>query len=328
MVDHGFGTPRSVWQLLGATFRLYRGYPWLFLVLAAGVIVPYQLIVLAATGSGAGVGILLSFLDVAVVGPLVSALHVHAVDEVRSGGTPKLGPTIGKGLRALPLVAFITVASSAGILVGFALLIVPGVILTLRWAVAAQDAAIEREGGFAALSNSALLTEDRYWHVFGLLGVSWVIGSGPLTLFNILLRDGSTTPGNFLAGLALQIFAVSISALATALLYFDLRVRVGAGAGSTDRPVPGGAGAGPAAPVARVSDAWPSASQSWDPGDYADADRPRGWYVDPKMPRRMRYWGAGGEPRWTGRSRTPIKLRREWWAKVDAAEGESSNPHP
>jgi hypothetical protein len=313
MVDNGFGTPRSVWELLGATFDLYRRYPWLFLVLAAGVIVPYQLVVLAATGSGAGVGALLAFLDWTLVGPLVSALHVHAVDEARMGGAPRLGPTFAKGLRALPLVAFVTVVSTLGIGAGFFLLIVPGVILTLRWAVVSQAAAIEREGGFAALGRSGELTSDRYGHVFGLLAMAFLIGSGPLLAFNLLLLHDPTTAWSFLAGLALQVFSVSISALATALLYFDLRVRSGTGTKAAavregDKP------------VIEVPDSLPSPPDTTDSRDYSDADRPRGWYIDPEAPKRMRYWGAGGKPQWTGHLRTPFKLRRAWREKADAGD--------
>jgi len=314
MVDNGFGTPRSVWELLGATFELYRRYPLLFLVLAAGVIVPYQLIVLAATGSGAGVGALLAFLDWALVGPLVSAVHVHAVDEVRLGGAPRLGPTFAKGLRALPLVAFVTVVSTLGIGVGLLLFLVPGVILALRWAVVSQAAAIEREGGFAALARSADLTGDRYGHVFGLLATAFLIGTGPLFAFDLL--HGHDSAWSFLAGLALQVFSVSISALATALLYFDLRVR--AGAATVAAAVREGAKS-----VIEVPDSLPSPPDTTDPRDYADADRPRGWYIDPEAPKRMRYWGAGGKPQWTGRLRTPFKLRRAWREKVGAAESEA-----
>src|SRR4051794_11541061 len=73
--------PRSAPRLLVGTFELYRRYPLLFLVLAAGVIVPYELIALVATGTGsfsrantsAGIQLLLTLTDWALVTPLVSA---------------------------------------------------------------------------------------------------------------------------------------------------------------------------------------------------------------------------------------------------------------
>ena len=110
--------PRSTPRLIGETFQLYRRYPLLFLILAAGVVVPYRLIVLAATGTGplnqgklaGGIALLLTLIDTAVVDPLVSALHVHAVEEVEEGRTPRLGPVARRGLAVLPVVAAAVIA--------------------------------------------------------------------------------------------------------------------------------------------------------------------------------------------------------------------------
>lgn len=52
---------------------------------------------------------------------------------------------------------------------------------------------------------------------------------------------------------------------------------------------------------------------SIDPEDYSDNDRPSGWYVDPSIPKRMRYW-SGDEKNWRGTTRTPRGIRREWSA--------------
>jgi hypothetical protein len=51
--------------------------------------------------------------------------------------------------------------------------------------------------------------------------------------------------------------------------------------------------------------------ETWDADRDADADRPRGWYIDTEFPERMRYW-AGAESGWTGRARTPAKIRKAW----------------
>ncbi len=84
--------------------------------------------------------------------------------------------------------------------------------------------------------------------------------------------------------------------MATALLFYDLLVR--------RELVATSAGSG------TVADPRPS-QQSWDPSGYSDEDRPKGWYVDPENPERMRYWDDAGEsPGWKGSTRTPRKLRR------------------
>src|ERR1700710_1017651 len=91
--------PRSVGEMLTGAFALYQRVPILFLAFAAIVVVPYQLIVLAITGTGpftpshlgffGSKGLLLA--NSFIVVPLISALHVQAVREVGEGGRPTFG---------------------------------------------------------------------------------------------------------------------------------------------------------------------------------------------------------------------------------------------
>jgi hypothetical protein len=318
MWGEGESTPRSARQLLAATFALYRRYPLLFLVLAAAVVVPYQLIVLAFTGAGPlaqsslsfGVGSLLTLVEMALVTPLISALHAHAVAEARAGRRPRLAPVARQGLRVLPVVATASIVSALGIFAGMLLLVVPGVILFFRWAVAAQAAAIEHEGWQPALRRSQLLTEGHYKHVFALLACVGLIVFVPTFLIGRGFGHDSTDLASFLVGTTVRVLANSFSALGVALLYFDLRVR----------------GESVVVPSLAVEDGSadaedePARSTSWDPREYTDEDRPKGWYVDPESPGTMRYWGAADPPGWSGAAtRTPRKIRRAWErGEVDA----------
>lgn len=300
--------PNSARQLVAAAFGLYRRYPSLFFVLAAGVIVPYEVIVLAATGAGPfarasinpGVEFLMTLIELALIGPLVSALHVHAVREVSEGREPRLAPVALQGLRVLPVVAAATIISWLGITLGFVALIVPGVILMLRWYVVAQAAAIEHEGWLPALRRSRELTAGHYRHIVVFAIYVGLIVTVPTLLVGFAFGRHSTTVASFLVGLGLQVFTWSFGALAAALLYFDLRARHAS-------TVPQGS-EGPALAGGHP----PQTSHSWDPSDYSDQDRPNGWYVDPISPNRMRYWDAGDPPGWGGTTRTPRKIRRAW----------------
>ena len=225
------GTPQSAWRLIVEAFGLYRRYPLLFLVLAAGVIVPYELLLLAASGEGpfdepanATIASILTLGDWVLVTPLVSALHVHAVADARTGKIPELGSVTWRGLRALPVVAAASVMSGLGIVVGFALLIVPGIYLTLRWLIVAQAAAVEREKGWlGALRRSHELVSDHYGHVIVFALVVGFISTVPLYLLGLVFDD--TTVVSFLVAVVVQVLCISFAALTTALLYFDLRTR-------------------------------------------------------------------------------------------------------
>lgn len=291
-------TPRSAHQLVAGALGVYRRYPLLFLVLAAGVIVPYEVIVLAATGSGSfsqSTGLLLLLIELFLISPLVSAMHVHAVADLREGRDPRLVPVARRGLGVLPVVAAVSIISWLGIGLGLLLLIIPGIILMLRWFVVAQTAAIEHEGWLPALRRGAELTDGHYGHVFVFSIYVGLIAFVPMLLVEAGFGD-SKTAASFLVGTIVQIVAISFTALATALLFYDLRTRREASAA-------------PELPVGPMPD---EDRPSIDPRRYSDEDRPKGWYVDPSSPDRMRYWGAADPPDWSGDTRTPRKVRRAW----------------
>lgn len=297
-------SPRPAHQLVADTVGLYRRYPLIFPVLAAAVIVPYDAIVLVATGCGVltrsslsfGVESLLTLIEWCLIGPLISALHVHAVREAREGRRPRLVAVARQGFRVLPVVVAASIISGLGMAAGFVALVIPGIILWLRWMVVAQSAAIDHDGWMPALSRSAQLTDGRYGHVFVFVIYLTVVTMVPTFLVGLGFEDDTTTAASFLVGLLVQVFALSFGALATALLYFDLRTRSEL--------------ADARAPITE-SDS-PQTDHSLDPRSYSDQTRPKGWYVDPRSPRRMVYWGATNPPDWGATTRTPRKVRRAW----------------
>jgi hypothetical protein len=224
--------PRSTPRLIAETFQLYWRYPLLFLILAAGVVVPYRLIVLAATGTGplnqgqlaGGIALLLALIDTAVVNPLVSALHVHAVEEVEEGRTPQLGPVARRGLAVLPVVAAAVIMSWLAFFGGLLLLVLPGIYVFFRLSVTAQAAAIEHQGWWPSLRRSWALTDGNLLHVVFFITAVGVITALPGLLIDRFLAD-ETTVVSFIGGTAVQVVVISFDALATAVLYFDLRAR-------------------------------------------------------------------------------------------------------
>jgi hypothetical protein len=228
---------RGVREIFGAALRLYVAYPWLFITLALGVIAPYALAVLAITGYGplsshedAGTSWILLILDTTLVAPLVSALHIHAVRDIGEGRQPRLADVARRSLRALPVVVAAVAASSIGIAIGFVLLIAPGVLLTIAWAVVAQAAALDREGWIPALRRSRELTRDNYVHVFGLLLFSGLIVAGVTAAARAIHLDSSTGIASLAVGIGERTITASFTALTVALLYYDLLARSQAGA--------------------------------------------------------------------------------------------------
>ncbi len=194
------------------------------------MVVPYELIVLALTGkspfgthSSVQTALILTLIESLVVGGLISALYVHALKMIADGGAPAIGEVAVRGLRVLPTVIAAQIIATIGIGLGL-LLIIPGVILAIRWAVVAQAAAVESENWVEALKRSAELTAGNYLHV---LGVLLIVG-----LMAVLLTDAALlivgthkTVTAITVGIVVETLARSFVALSTAVLFFDLLAR-------------------------------------------------------------------------------------------------------
>ena len=225
--------PRSVWAIVGAALSLYARYPLLFLILAGAVVVPFELIVLVVSGYGPlrqsyipGAGLwLVSLVGTTLVTPLVSALHVHAVKDVGAGKRPRLADVGRRGIRVLPVVAATSIMVFLGVIAGLLLLVIPGVILLLRWTVAVQAAALENTGWQDALRRSGELARGSYAHILGLGVVSFVIAGGIASVLDAFAHGHAASAQLVALGTAERTFLQSFSALLFALLYFDLSAR-------------------------------------------------------------------------------------------------------
>ncbi len=224
--------PRSVVEVVGSALALYGRYPLLFAALALAVIAPYELVVLAVTHAAplgqqhtrASTAFVLFLLDFALVGPLVSALHVNAVALIGSGGRPQLVTVARQGLRVLPVVAAAQIIAGLGIGLGLIALVLPGIILALRWAVVAQAAATEHTDWVGALRRSRELTSGHYLHILGVLAIASVLDYALARGGEAIAGTGSGV-GPVVLGIALVTIARSFTALALAMLYFDLLAR-------------------------------------------------------------------------------------------------------
>jgi hypothetical protein len=160
-----------------------------------------------------------------LVSPLISALHIHAVAEVRADRIPRLRSIAARGLRVLPTAAATAIMTTLGILLGFVMLIIPGIVLAFRWYVAVQAAAIEHEGWLPAIRRSRELTVGVYGHLFGFGILIGIISGVPLVIARAGVTGHDTLAMAFIGGVLLHAFSLAFAALATALLYFDLASR-------------------------------------------------------------------------------------------------------
>jgi len=110
------------------------------------------------------------------------------------------------------------------------MLVLPGLVLLVAFAVAAQAAAVEGKSWFRALGSSRELTATAPSHVFALVIATGVLNYAFLESARKLSAGASSGASAVLAGIAVETLIASFTALALALLYFDLKGRVPAAA--------------------------------------------------------------------------------------------------
>ncbi len=139
------------------------------------MVAPWDLAKLVVTGIGPlggarHVGFLegesLDLLDLLLISPLISAMHVHAVVAIGDAQRPRLGAVASKGLWVLPVVGVAALVAGIGVEIGLFALVIPGIVLWIRPSVVPQAAAIERDEVREALGSSWRLTRDRGSHIF------------------------------------------------------------------------------------------------------------------------------------------------------------------
>ena len=134
----------------------------------------------------------------------------------------------------LPILG-VTLLTSLGLMLGYLLFVVPGVMLHCAWAVAVPALVAEPAGVMAALGRSRRLTAGHRWPIFGLallygIAVLFALGLG----FGLLLAGlGTGGPGSVVSMLLRAILSAAIvlaGYVGVTALYIELRLAEAGGA--------------------------------------------------------------------------------------------------
>jgi hypothetical protein len=177
------------------------------------------------------VGGIVGFLLFIVLTYMLQAALVYGTITYLNGRRASFADCLAVGLRnALPLTA-IALLSLLGLFVGFLLLVVPGIILSLAWIVVAPVRIAERTPILATFGRSAALTRGSRGRIFGVV-VIYVLAAGvldaiirPMTGFSFVPTDPFHAPLAYLvvSGI-LRIVLALITATGVASIYYELRL--------------------------------------------------------------------------------------------------------
>jgi len=244
------GVIGQTFGLIGRNFFLFALMALVFVGIPQFGILYAQSVVTASGNQGllVTVSLLGGLVGLVTTYILQGALTRAAVDDL-SGAGVKVGAAIGDGLRYFFPLFIVALLVGLGMAAGLLLLVVPGIILAVRWAITAPVVVLERIGPTSSMGRSAELTEGNRWAIFGLFVLYIVFASAVQMVFGLVLAAIGSSAGSGQVqqvmtidafGMALGAVAVAIRALitlvstvGTAALYFELR-RVKEGVGVSE----------------------------------------------------------------------------------------------
>jgi hypothetical protein len=213
----------------------YRAQAALFLPAALVVFVPLAIVVALTRGRGAGTGVAVL---AAVLGLIANFAYqgivVEAVRDIQDGVRDF---TVGGVLRTVapalgPLIV-VAILTGIGLAIGFVALVIPFLVLLAWWALVVPVVVIERPPVLATFGRSRELVRGNGWRVFGIVVVLIVIQQLlAQVLGTVAVGALGDRAGNAVAGLVVNVFVAPLSAIATTLMFLDLRRMHG------DPPVP------------------------------------------------------------------------------------------
>lgn len=239
----------GIGELLDAAIRVYRSEWRVLMGIVAFVLIPLSLVEVWITQAiigplgGTPVGsdevlsqvVIVALVFVAIqfliVGPFLVAAITRAAADVYLGEPVGIAKTYGFALRRIHSILWITILTVLATLLGFVLLIIPGVIAFVRFAFAPPVLVVEGRRGTGAMGRSWRLAKGHFWRILGTLlaaGLIAVIVSSIVTIPAELIAqrlgpDG--WPVSSLGSVIATVLTTPFSMLVVVLLYFDLRIR-------------------------------------------------------------------------------------------------------
>jgi hypothetical protein len=181
---------------------------------------------------------------------LLQTALVKAVQDVRDGRVDlDFGQTLSAAVPFVGPVAAASILAAIPIVIGFALLIVPGVILLTYWLLIVPVIVLEGAGIFDSFGRSYRLVRGHWWQVFGTYVLAiLILFAGELILGAILLF-APLAVRNFISNVVVGTLAAPFMALVVTLIYYRLTGAAAApatAAGGYAQPSPTGVMAPPA----------------------------------------------------------------------------------
>jgi hypothetical protein len=210
--------PISTGAVVSRIWQIYRDQFGILIAIAL-VIYAIEFVLDLLLSSAAGLSLLILS---AALGILYQGMVVKLVQDVQDG---RRDHSVGDLIRSVervfwPLVA-VSILFGVAVAIGFVLLIIPGVILMVLWAVVAPVTVLEHPGVFAAFGRSRELVRGNAMSVFGVIVVVFLAVLVAAAVASVV----AAPLGAVGRGLILWVVTAALApatALSASVLYFAL----------------------------------------------------------------------------------------------------------
>lgn len=176
--------------------------------------------------SGLGLTWAITFIS----GLLLQASVVHASIVDLNGGKASFADSLRVGVSHLLPVLGISVLMTIALIFGFMLLIVPGVMMAVAWAVAVPTQVVEKTGVIRSFGRSAELTRGSRWSIFALFFIYMllafalgIVGAIVFGMLSLVTGGPDGVVSRAILSPALSAVASMIGASGAAAIYYELR---------------------------------------------------------------------------------------------------------
>jgi hypothetical protein len=209
-------------EVLGEAFALYRRLFRRSVVVAGLIFAVVALAQALAARSGTAVALFVSLLLSLVGGLLVQGALVEVVRDLREGRPPApVNEYYDRTRGRLGTLVGASIAYGFGVLVGFLLLVIPGLIAIARWSLIVPLVMIEKLGWRDAFRRSSELVRGQTGRVLALVVIADIIVAVVSSFFSFLPGFVGAWVGGTVAGA----IAVPFEAYVLTVLYYRLSER-------------------------------------------------------------------------------------------------------
>jgi hypothetical protein len=174
--------PQRIGGVLDDGFALFRAsIKSTFLVAVAGGLLsaPLNRATQSAVVEGASAGglatVLLMSLGVIAVTTIFMGAIVWMIDRIGQGGRPAIGEALNVGMRRLPALLVAGIIYGLALIVGLALLIVPGLFIGVALLFFYVAVVVERKGPIEGLQYSWQLVRGHWWRTAALVTIITIV---------------------------------------------------------------------------------------------------------------------------------------------------------